>query len=136
MPDDADGLRHHVSNLRACRACAGVEPPPVVQPLVRPVLEPRLQARAEGSAEGSAEGAGGSRPGRIYLRGQAPGIRERDEGRAFCGPSGRTLFRWFASIGAGEAEFRERVFMGAVTRCFPGRIEGRQGDRRPAPGEW
>jgi uracil-DNA glycosylase len=100
----------HLDRLLACRRC----------PLVagRPVAEPVTM-------------------GRVYLRGQAPGPTEDREGRAFCGRAGGTLFRWFASLGVDEARFRERVFMGALIRCFPGRNEGpgKQGDRRPSGSE-
>jgi uracil-DNA glycosylase len=71
----------------------------------------------------------------IYLMGQAPGPREREVGRPFAWTAGTTLFRWFASIGADEARFRERVYMAAVIRCFPGKLAGKTGDRKPAPAE-
>jgi len=96
----------YLDTLRGCRRCPQVAGRPVAQPVIM---------------------------GRVYLRGQAPGPSEEREGRAFCGRAGGTLFRWFASIGVDEARFRERVFMGALIRCFPGRNDGpgKQGDRRP-----
>jgi uracil-DNA glycosylase len=57
----------------------------------------------------------------IYLVGQAPGPHEGEIGRPFAWTAGKTLFSWFASIGADEATFRERVYMAAVLRCFPGK---------------
>lgn len=101
-------FEEHLERLRACRRCPSVAGRPLAQPVTR---------------------------GRIYLRGQAPGPTEEREGMGFCGPAGKTLFRWFASIGVDEAAFRERVFMGALIRCFPGRNPDGNGDRRPARAE-
>lgn len=69
----------------------------------------------------------------IYLVGQAPGPREASFGRPFAWTAGRTLFRWFEEIGVDEPTFRERAYMAAVCRCFPGKGNG--GDRVPAPDE-
>jgi len=70
----------------------------------------------------------------VYLLGQAPGRHEGALGRPFAWTAGKTLFRWFASIGLPEPEFRERVYMAAVCRCFPGKAAG-GGDRVPNTGE-
>ena len=68
---------------------------------------------------------------RILLVGQAPGPREGSFGRPFAWTAGKTLFRWFEeTLGVGEDVFRERVYMTAVARCFPGKARG-GGDRRP-----
>src|ERR1700759_2537842 len=67
----------------------------------------------------------------ILLVGQAPGPREGSFGKPFAWTAGRTLFRWFEeAIGVGEEEFRAKVYMAAVARCFPGKAPG-GGDRRP-----
>jgi uracil-DNA glycosylase len=67
----------------------------------------------------------------VMLIGQAPGPREGSFGRPFAWTAGRTLFQWFESaLGVGEAAFRERVYIAAVARCFPGKAAG-GGDRRP-----
>ncbi|XXY48135.1 uracil-DNA glycosylase family protein [Sorangium sp. So ce269] len=72
---------------------------------------------------------------RILLIGQAPGPREGSLGRPFAWTAGRTLFRWFeGALGVGEADFRRRVYMSAVARCFPGKARG-GGDRKPDPEE-
>lgn len=72
---------------------------------------------------------------RIFLLGQAPGPREGGFGRPFAWTAGRTLFRWFQeATGATESEFREKIYMAAVARCFPGKAKG-GGDRRPSPEE-
>jgi len=71
----------------------------------------------------------------ILLIGQAPGPREGAFGRPFAWTAGRTLFRWFEeALGVTEEEFRARVYIAAVARCFPGKAKG-GGDRRPDPGE-
>ena len=71
----------------------------------------------------------------ILLVGQAPGPREGSFGRPFAWTAGKTLFRWFAeALGVPEERFRERVYIAAVARCFPGKAPG-GGDRRPDPEE-
>ncbi len=68
---------------------------------------------------------------RVMLIGQAPGPREGSFGRPFAWTAGRTLFRWFQeSLGIDEERFRERIYMAAVARCFPGKAKG-GGDRKP-----
>lgn len=103
-----EDLTGHLKGLRACRKCPGVFAPPVV---------------------GAVPGAS------IFLIGQAPGPKEREVGHPFAWTAGTTLFRWFESIGVGEAEFRRRVYMAAVIRCFPGKLAGGQGDRKPSRAE-
>jgi len=72
---------------------------------------------------------------RIYLLGQAPGPHEGKIGRPFAWTAGKTLFRWFQEeVGVDEKTFRERIYMSAVARCFPGKAKG-GGDRKPAPDE-
>jgi uracil-DNA glycosylase len=66
----------------------------------------------------------------ILLVGQAPGDKEGDLGRPFAWTAGKTLFKWFASIGVDEADFRRQVYMSAVCRCFPGK-NPKGGDRVP-----
>jgi uracil-DNA glycosylase len=70
----------------------------------------------------------------ILLVGQAPGDREPLLGRPFAWTAGKQLFRWLATVGADETSFRERVYMAAVCRCFPGKNPG-GGDRVPNPEE-
>jgi uracil-DNA glycosylase len=101
-------LDRHLEAIRACRLCPRVEPPPVVH---RP-----------------------ERPPRMVLVGQAPGSREPLRGRPFAFTAGTRMFAWFAGLGASEEEFRRRVYIAAVLRCFPGRAPA-GGDRVPAPDE-
>jgi uracil-DNA glycosylase len=56
-------------------------------------------------------------------------------GRPFAWTAGKTLFQWFSTLGVEEAVFRQRVYMSAVIRCFPGKIPGKTGDRKPSPSE-
>lgn len=95
----------HLKTLYACRACPNVLGQPVT---------------------GFVEGA------RVLLVGQAPGPREMDERRPFAYTAGKRLFSWFAEhVGISEEEFRSRVHIGAVIRCFPGRDPKAGGDRVP-----
>ncbi len=72
---------------------------------------------------------------RIFLLGQAPGPHEARFGRPFAWTAGKTLFRWLEqATGADEAAVRERVYIAAVVRCFPGKTKG-GGDRVPSPAE-
>ncbi len=71
---------------------------------------------------------------KIYLVGQAPGPNEGKFGRPFAWTAGKTLFRWFESIGVGEDGFRRSCYMAAVCRCFPGKASN-GGDRVPSPSE-
>lgn len=108
-------LTVHREELLACRRCKGVQPPVVT-----------------GNAVAS----------QVYLLGQAPGPHEGRLGKPFAYTAGRTLFRWFGEIGVDEQTFRDRVYMAAVLRCFPGKAKGGGGDRVPAAdeivrcGEW
>lgn len=105
---DWEALDHHLVQVRGCRICPTVEPPPVA---ARPEVWPRLM-----------------------LVGQAPGPREVVEQRPFAYTAGSRLFSWFARHGVSEEEFRRRVWMCAVIRCFPGRAP-QGGDRVPSPQE-
>ena len=95
----------HLDALFACRACPNVAGRPVT---------------------GFVERA------RVLLVGQAPGPREMEERRPFAYTAGKRLFAWFAEhVGISEQQFRERVHIGAVIRCFPGRDPKAGGDRVP-----
>jgi uracil-DNA glycosylase len=97
-------IQAHQQQLRRCRAC-----PDMIGPVVtgQPILSP------------------------VMLIGQAPGDREGPAGRPFAWTAGKTLFRWFESIGLTESSFRSRVYMAAVCRCFPGK-HPKGGDRVPS----
>jgi uracil-DNA glycosylase len=72
---------------------------------------------------------------RAMLVGQAPGQVEAEGGRPFSGRAGRTLFRWLARAGLDEETARRRVYIAAVTRCYPGPSPSGRGDRVPNRGE-
>ena len=70
----------------------------------------------------------------ILLIGQAPGDKEGGFGKPFAWTAGKTLFKWFERIGLDEPAFRQRVYMSAVCRCFPGK-NPTSGDRVPSSAE-
>lgn len=107
MPPSVAALRRHVALIEGCTACPGMFGPPVTG---GPVASP------------------------VMLIGQAPGSREIEVRRPFAWTAGKTLFKWFASLGLTEEAFRARVYMAAVCRCFPGK-QPAGGDRVPAPAE-
>lgn len=109
-PRRSDALRQledHVAELVRCRAC-----PDMLGPVVTglPVVSP------------------------VMLIGQAPGDKEGPAGKPFAWTAGKTMFGWFGGLGVTEADFRRRVYMAAVCRCFPGK-NPKGGDRVPAPDE-
>lgn len=95
-------LAHHEA-LSQCRLCPDMVPPVIIGQAV--------------AAE-------------ILLVGQAPGDKEGDLVRPFAWTAGKTLFKWFDSIGVSEQSFRQQVYMSAVCRCFPGK-NPKGGDRVP-----
>lgn len=100
-------IKKHQQALRQCRRCPEMVPPPIIG---LPVVS------------------------KIMLIGQAPGEREEALGRPFAWTAGKTLFKWFASIGLEEERFRRKVYIAAVCRCFPGK-KPKGGDRVPSRAE-
>jgi uracil-DNA glycosylase len=98
-----DLIEMHQAELSQCRLCPNMMPPVIT-----------------GQAVNS----------EILLVGQAPGDKEGGLGRPFAWTAGKTLFKWFESIGVNEADFRRQVYMSAVCRCFPGK-NPKGGDRVP-----
>jgi uracil-DNA glycosylase len=104
-------LRRHVTRLLACEEC-----PDMIRPVVsgKAVMSP------------------------VMLIGQAPGTREGPAGKPFAWTAGKTMFGWFADdvlgLGLPEDQFRDRVYLAAVCRCFPGKGKA-GGDRVPDAGE-
>jgi len=72
---------------------------------------------------------------RIMLIGQAPGRVESEGGVPFSGRAGRTLFRWLARAGIDEETAREKIYISAITRCYPGAHPSGRGDRVPTRDE-
>ena len=102
-----DPFARHCAALFSCRTCPNVLGEPVT---------------------GAVRGA------QVLLVGQAPGPKEVVEKRPFAYTAGKKLFQWFASLGVPEEEFRKRVYIAAVIRCFPGK-DPSGGDRVPSPSE-
>ena len=71
----------------------------------------------------------------MMLIGQAPGKVEAVSTKPFSGRAGRTLFRWLERAGLDEATARDRIYISAVTRCFPGPHPSGRGDRVPTRDE-
>jgi uracil-DNA glycosylase len=71
----------------------------------------------------------------VLLIGQAPGVTEVEAKRPFNASSGRRLFQWLGEAGFDEADFRQRQYMTAVTKCYPGKGNGGKGDRVPSKAE-
>jgi len=72
---------------------------------------------------------------KAMLVGQAPGKVESAGGKPFAGRAGKTLFRWFERAGIDEETARARIYIAAVTRCYPGPSPSGRGDRVPSPAE-
>lgn len=87
-------LKHLNSQIKKCHLCEKMQSKPVVG---NPVMS------------------------KILLIGQAPGIKEIDIRKPFAWTAGKTLFKWFSSIGVNEELFRESIYMTAVCKCFPGK---------------
>ncbi len=80
-------IAKHQAELGACRLCSKMIPPVIIgEPVNADIL----------------------------LVGQAPGDKEGGLGRPFAWTAGKTLFKWFASIGVDESVFRQQVYMSAV----------------------
>jgi uracil-DNA glycosylase len=108
-PELARALDAHCAALDACRACGHADS--AIVPILSPARSPK-----------------------VMLVGQAPGQVEASPGerRAFAGRAGKTMFRWLAGIGVDEPTFRSRVYIAAVTRCYPGPSPSGRGDRVPS----
>jgi len=101
-------LENLVAQIRACTLCPRMHRPAV---------------------------SGGAVVSKVISVGQAPGSKEPVVGRPFAWTAGKTLFRWFTEAsGWSEDDFRHRIYMAAVCRCFPGKTNT-GGDRVPAPDE-
>lgn len=87
---------------------------------------------AAGLLPAAAPVVAGSIADRIAIVGQAPGAIEVGTRVPFSGRAGAELRRWLLRAGLGPDELPYRT---AVTKCFPGRVPGGAGDRRPSPAE-
>lgn len=57
----------------------------------------------------------------VMLIGQAPGFKEIEVLKPFAWTAGKKLFSWFNGIGINEQQFRSKVYMSAICRCYPGK---------------
>jgi len=103
-------LDAHARALSACRRCQFHDP--AILPVVSSSREPLAM-----------------------LVGQAPGKTEVVDRRPFAGRAGKTLFRWFAEVGIAESVARQRIYISAMTRCFPGSSPTGRGDLVPTPAQ-
>ena len=76
-----------------------------------------------------------ARSPKVMLVGQAPGKVETIGGKPFAGRAGRTLFRWLGRAGLNEDTARSRIYIAAITRCYPGPSPSGRGDRVPSRAE-
>jgi uracil-DNA glycosylase len=98
-------LRQLHRELEQCRRCPGMQGPVIHGPALKT---------------------------RVMLVGQAPGPHEHKVMKPFGWTAGKTLFKWFEqSLGWSEQQLRDRVYIAAVARCFPGKAPSGGGDRRP-----
>ncbi len=100
------------AEIRACRRCESdgfpISPPPL---------------------------AWGLAPAPFLLIGQAPGISDWRGDRMYLGPAARKLIGWLREAGFADEDIGTRVYMTALTKCFPGRLPGKSTDRAPSPRE-
>jgi uracil-DNA glycosylase len=67
--------------------------------------------------------------------GQAPSRTAHETGTFYRGPAGERLRGWFVEAGFAPGDFGTRVYLAAITRCFPGRLPGSSKDRLPSRAE-
>lgn len=72
---------------------------------------------------------------KVMLVGQAPGQVEAAGGKPFAGRAGKTLFKWLERAGIDEDTARRKIYIAAITRCYPGPHPNGRGDRVPSPKE-
>ena len=77
----------------------------------------------------------GPESARVMIIGQAPGVTEVEAKRPFNAGSGKRLFDWLDRAGWDEKEFRQKQYMTAVTKCYPGKDRSGKGDRVPSKRE-
>lgn len=100
------------TEIRACRKCEAdgfpISPPPLVW---------------------------GEAPATFMLIGQAPGLSDWRGDRMYLGPAARKLIGWLKDAGFADEDIGTRLYMTALTKCFPGRLPGKSTDRAPSPKE-
>ena len=64
--------------------------------------------------------------------GQAPSRTAHVTHTFYRGPAGERLQSWFVQAGFAPTDFGTRVYLAAITKCFPGRLPGSSKDRLPS----
>ncbi len=64
--------------------------------------------------------------------GQAPSRTAHVTNTFYRGPAGEKLRSWFVEAGFTPDDFGTRVYLAAITKCFPGRLPGSSKDRLPS----
>ena len=105
----AKALQSHCDALGACRKCGHGD---AVLPVVSAARVPKAM-----------------------LIGQAPGQMEAVNRTPFSGRAGKTLFKWLERAGIDETSARAKIYISAITRCYPGPSPSGRGDRVPSPRE-
>jgi uracil-DNA glycosylase len=67
--------------------------------------------------------------------GQAPSRTAHETRTFYRGPAGQKLRDWFVEAGFAPNDFGTRVYLAAITKCFPGRLPGSSTDRLPSRAE-
>lgn len=67
--------------------------------------------------------------------GQAPSRTAHELRTFYRGPAGEKLQSWFVQAGFAPGDFGTRVYLAAITKCFPGRLPGSSKDRLPSRAE-
>jgi len=67
--------------------------------------------------------------------GQAPSRTAHETHTFYRGPAGEKLRSWFVQAGFSNEDFGTRVYLAAITKCFPGRVPGSSTDRLPSRAE-
>jgi len=104
-----DALAQHCRALADCRLCGHAND---ITPIVSIAASPK-----------------------VMLVGQAPGQVEASGGKPFAGRAGKTLFKWLERAGIDEDSARRKIYIAAITRCYPGPHPSGRGDRVPSPRE-
>jgi len=114
LPDGKTPLRvlNLQAELRACTRCQDSGYIPDARPLVA-----------------------GDADARFMVIGQAPSRTDHVTGAFYHGPAGMRLQSWFVEAGFPPEDFGTRLYLAAITRCFPGRLPGSSKDRLPSRAE-
>ncbi|MDX1931693.1 MAG: uracil-DNA glycosylase family protein [Capsulimonadales bacterium] len=74
----------------------------------------------------------GTGPAPFLVIGQAPSRTDHETGTFYRGPAGRKFRAWLKEAGFTDEEFGTRLYLAAITKCFPGRVTGSSKDRLPS----